>query len=67
MATQMSAQLKAAIRKLGFTDVVEVSLGADATAWHEAQELKEAVESNRKMTTSCCPAFVEMIEKHYRS
>ena len=55
-------QLKAAIRKLGFTDVVEVSLGADATAWHEAQELKEAVESNRKMTTSCCPAFVVMIE-----
>ena len=57
--------LKSAIRKLGFQDVIEVSLGADATAWHEAQELKEAVENNQKMTTSCCPAFVEMIEKHF--
>lgn len=57
--------LKSAIRKLGFADAFEVSLGADATAWHEAQELKEAVENKRKMTTSCCPAFVEMIEKHF--
>ena len=57
--------LKSAIKKLGFTGVVEVSLGADATAHHEAQELKEAVEHQEKMTTSCCPAFVEMIEKHF--
>lgn len=57
--------LKAAIKKLGFTDVVEVALGADATAWHEAQELKEAIQNKMKMTTSCCPAFVEMIEKHF--
>lgn len=57
--------LKSAIKKLGFTDVYEVSLGADATSIHEAHELKEALENNRKMTTSCCPAFVEMIEKHF--
>ena len=57
--------LKLAIKKLGFTDVLEVSLGADATTCHEAQELKEALENKRKMTTSCCPAFVEMIEKHF--
>jgi len=57
--------LKSAIKKLGFAGVFEVSLGADATSYHEAQELKEAIENNTKMTTSCCPAFVEMIEKHY--
>lgn len=57
--------LKSALKKLGFAGSFEVSLGADATAWHEAQELKEALESGRKMTTSCCPAFVEMIEKHF--
>ena len=57
--------LKAAIKKLGFSSVVEVALGADATAWHEAQELKEAIQNQMKMTTSCCPAFVEMIEKHF--
>jgi ferredoxin hydrogenase large subunit len=58
-------QLKEGLRSLGFTDAVEVSLGADATAYHEAQELKEVVTEGKKMTTSCCPAFVEMIEKHF--
>lgn len=57
--------LKAALIELGFTDALEVSLGADAVAKHEAHELKEAIESGRKMTTSCCPAFVNMIEKHF--
>ncbi len=57
--------LKSAIRKLGFSGSFEVSLGADATSYSEAQELKEAVKDGRKMTTSCCPAFVEMIEKHF--
>lgn len=57
--------LKSAIKKVGFAGVFEVSLGADATSYHEAQELKEALEDGRKMTTSCCPAFVDMIEKHF--
>ncbi len=57
--------IKAALRKLGFDEAVEVALGADAVATHEAHELAEAVESGRKMTTSCCPAFVNMIEKHF--
>jgi ferredoxin hydrogenase large subunit len=57
--------LKQAIRRLGFEDVYEVALGADAVARHEAEELRLAVESGRKMTTSCCPAFVSMIEKHF--
>lgn len=57
--------LKNALKRLGFSDAVEVSLGADATAWHEAQELKLALQNGTKMTTSCCPAFVEMIEKHF--
>lgn len=57
--------LKAALKKLGFADAVEVSLGADAVAQHEAHEFKEALQEGRKMTTSCCPAFVEMIEKHF--
>lgn len=57
--------LKEGFKQLGFTGAVEVSLGADATAYHEAQEVKEIVESGEKMTTSCCPAFVDMIEKHF--
>lgn len=57
--------LKSALKQLGFTGVYEVSLGADAVAQHEAAELKEAMEDGRKMTTSCCPAFVSMIHKHF--
>lgn len=58
-------KLKTAVKKLGFKDVLEVSLGADATTVTEAKELMETVEKGEKMTTSCCPAFVNMIRKHY--
>ena len=57
--------LKAALKKLGFDDSFEVALGADAVAQHEAHELKEAIQTGRKMTTSCCPAFFTMIKKHF--
>ncbi|MFU0833178.1 MAG: 4Fe-4S dicluster domain-containing protein [Oscillospiraceae bacterium] len=63
--TATAGMIKSALKKLGFADALEVSLGADAVASHEAQELKQALESGKKMTTSCCPAFVELIQKHY--
>lgn len=63
--TASAGMIKSALKKLGFADAIEVSLGADAVASHEAHELKQALESGRKMTTSCCPAFVELIQKHY--
>lgn len=54
-----------AVMKLGFTGVYEVAAGATLTAKHEAQELAETLESGKPfMTTSCCPAWVEMTEKH---
>lgn len=59
------ADVAEAIRKLGFDDVYEVSLGADLTAASEAKEWAEAYEEGKKMTTSCCPAFVNMIKKHF--
>lgn len=58
-------KLKTALKKLGFSDAVEVALGGDAVAFNEAKELIEAKEEGRKMTTSCCPAFVNLIKKHY--
>lgn len=57
--------LKQAIKALGFKKVYEVSLGADAVAFNEAKELKEAIKNKKKMTTSCCPAFFTMIEKYF--
>ncbi|MFA7670865.1 MAG: monomeric [FeFe] hydrogenase [Sphaerochaetaceae bacterium] len=55
-------QIISAIKKLNFSDVVEVAEGAYITANHEAQELKERKGSF--MTTSCCPAYVSLVEKH---
>lgn len=58
-------QIKQAILDLGFDDVYEVALGADMVAVHEAEELAERKEAGEKMTSSCCPAFVNMVHKHY--
>ena len=45
--------------------MVEVGLGGDMTAAYEADEWVEAYKEGKKMTTSCCPAFVNMIKKHF--
>ncbi len=57
--------IKNALRKLGFTDAFEVALGGDATAYYEAEELEEHLAEGKKLTTSCCPAFKQMIIKHF--
>lgn len=58
-------RLKTALLQLGFDEVHEIALGADAVAYNEAKELIENAEKGEKMTTSCCPAFVNLIRKHY--
>ncbi len=57
--------MAAAIKEIGFTDMYEVALGADYTASSEAEEWSDAYNEGKKMTTSCCPAFVKMIRKHF--
>ena len=59
------ASWKTALKKAGFADMVEVGLGGDMTAAAEAAEWAEAYKEGKKMTTSCCPAFVNMIQKHF--
>lgn len=59
------ASWRTALKKIGFYDVVDVSLGADMTAMNEAKEWIEAKEKGEKKTTSCCPAFVNMVKKHF--
>ncbi|MDD6428539.1 4Fe-4S dicluster domain-containing protein [Candidatus Weimeria sp. HCP3S3_B5] len=56
---------KKAMKKLGFKDFIEVGLGGDLTAKAEAAEWYEAHEKGERKSTSCCPAFVNMIRKHY--
>lgn len=58
-------QVMASLRKIGFHDALEVSVGADAVAVEEAREFIERSQApGGFMTTSCCPAFVGMVEKH---
>ena len=59
------AALRAALKKVGFADMVEVGLGGDMTALYEAKEWIEAKKEGRKMTTSCCPAFISMLRHQF--
>lgn len=59
------ASWKTALKKIGFADMIEVGLGGDMTAAAEAEEWAEAYKEGKKMTTSCCPAFVNMIKQHF--
>ena len=60
------ASIRAALKKIGFADMVEVGLGGDMTAAYEAKEWIEARKEGKKMTTSCCPAFISMMHHHFR-
>ena len=45
--------------------MIEVAEGAMATTSNEAHELLEKLEEGQKfMTTSCCPSYIELVEKH---
>ncbi|MCR5202348.1 MAG: 4Fe-4S dicluster domain-containing protein [Lachnospiraceae bacterium] len=57
--------IKNALIEIGFKDMVEVGLGGDMTAAYEAAEWTEAYKEGKKMTTSCCPAFINMLKKHF--
>ncbi len=57
-------QVYSALKKAGFSDVVEVGVGADITSVKEAEEYIEKVPAEQSfMTSSCCPAFVNLIKK----
>lgn len=58
-------QIMQSIRELGFEDVYEAAIGADAVAWYEKEDAKKHVGEGVKITTSCCPAFVNMAKLHF--
>ncbi len=58
-------QITAALLKLGFDDAIGVAAGADRTTVLEAEEFIERMKrGERFMTTSCCPAYVDVAAKH---
>ncbi len=56
---------KKAMKALGFNDFIEVGLGGDMTAAYESEEWAEAYKDGKKKVTSCCPGFVNMVNKHF--
>lgn len=54
-------QVVTGLKKLGFFTVIEAALGADMVAQAESKELAE----KGFLTSSCCPAFVNYIEKNF--
>lgn len=60
------AQILTAFIQAGFSDAIEVAVGADITTKTEAVELAERLEQGEPfMTTSCCPAYLNAVEKHF--
>ena len=58
-------QLNTAIKALGFAEVFEVAQGADITIQTEVKDFTERMENGAEfMTTSCCAAYNELVEKH---
>ncbi len=57
--------IKNALIRLGFADMIEVGLGADITAAYESAEWTQAKKEGRRMTTSCCPAFINMLRNNF--
>lgn len=59
-------QIRNAIKKLGFEDMIEAACGADAVTAHESEEFAERMQNgDQYMTNSCCPGFLDYIEKSF--
>ena len=56
-----------ALHRMGFDEVYDPSTGADLTVIEEANEFVERVSKgeNIPLFTSCCPAWVQFVEKKY--
>lgn len=62
--TMNYGKIRNAFKALGFEEMVEAALGADAVTVHESNEFVERMERGDKyMTNSCCPGFLSFIEK----
>lgn len=59
-------QIFEAVKMLGFKEVIEVGLGADIGTIHEAKEFLDEVPNKIPyMGTSCCPAWLSMVQKMF--
>lgn len=64
----LTGKTYAALRRLGFNKIFDTNFGADLTIIEEASEFVERFKSKPEMLpmfTSCCPAWVDMLEKYH--
>ncbi len=58
-------EIAEAVCQIGFLDAMEVAYGAMETTEREGAELQEKLENGQQfMTTSCCPSYIELVNKH---
>lgn len=68
VGTNLTKKLYALLRRLGFKAVFDTNFGADLTILEEAAEFVERFLHNKgplPLITSCCPAWVDYLEKYY--
>jgi NADH-quinone oxidoreductase subunit G len=70
--TLLTKQIYAALRRLGFKTVFDTNFSADLTIMEEGSELVKRLTELAKggkadipLITSCCPAWVDYMEKYY--
>jgi len=66
--TLLTGKIYAALRRLGFKTVFDTNFSADLTIMEEGAELVNRLTkkgSDIPLITSCCPAWVDYLEKYY--
>jgi NADH-quinone oxidoreductase subunit G len=63
----VTGKMTEVLKELGFDKVYDTTFAADLTIMEEATEFIGRYESgeNLPMITSCCPGWINLIEKHY--
>lgn len=67
IGTNCEGKMVKALRTLGFDKIYDVNMAADFTIIEESQEFIDRLNNGGKlpMFTSCCPAWVNLVEKEY--
>ncbi|MEI8011837.1 MAG: NADH-dependent [FeFe] hydrogenase, group A6 [Candidatus Omnitrophota bacterium] len=68
VGTNLTKKLYAILRRLGFKTVFDTNFGADLTIMEEGSEFVERFTKGKgelPLITSCCPAWVDYLEKYY--
>lgn len=64
-----AGQVRSALKLIGFRDMIEVAILADLLTLREAYEFEKLVHNREDymITSCCCPIWMNMVQKGYRS